>query len=196
MSMNEHTRPLEILLIEDNRGDAFLISSMLNETELPLRIKVVEDGRQAIELLNEPYCSGLSSIPDFVILDLNLPKVHGFEILAFIKARPTLCSIPVAIMTGSLNREDEARARSMGVIDYRIKPSLESELDSTTKWLKKNLAPLVEGKQRSANTDGTGVSIFSDMMGSHIVLGTVVESHPLPNMNFPVLDAWSFKPFG
>ncbi len=68
-----------------------------------------------------------STIPDLVIMDLNLPKMHGFEVLTRMKDRSDLSTIPVVILTGSLNADDERKARSMGAIDYWRKPTRKEE---------------------------------------------------------------------
>lgn len=140
-------RPIHVLLIEDNPGDALLISTLLKEADVPLDITVAKNGQIALDLLTKAKDDGSVFEPDFVILDLNLPKVHGFEILGRMRSSPTLRSVPVVVMTGSLNREDEVRARKMGVTDYRIKPSVEAELDETCLWFRRYLTTLVLGKR-------------------------------------------------
>ena len=67
---------------------------------------------------------------DLVILDLNLPKVHGLEVLSYIKSMHGLKQIPVVIMTGSLNRDDEKRARELGASEYVIKPASNREFET------------------------------------------------------------------
>lgn len=131
-------KQLEILIIEDNIGDALLVSELLQEIGLSIHITVAKDGRMALDMLTKDVRLD-SSKPDFVILDLNLPRVHGFEILASMKATPELRSIPVVVLTGSLNREDEVRARGMGAADYCNKPSTTDEMDMVIGRLKRQL---------------------------------------------------------
>lgn len=142
--MSRATRPIEVLLVEDNPGDAYLISEMLREVGLVLNITIARDGQRALDIMGEGTDRPNGSPPDFVILDLNIPKVKGFDVLAFMKANPNLRSIPVVVMTGSLNPQDEVRAREMGVADYRIKASAKEEFDETGRWLRKYLAPLAK----------------------------------------------------
>lgn len=139
-------KPLEILIIEDNPGDTFLISEFLRDTKLDLNITIAEDGQKALDLLGGTDRSKAIPAPDFIVLDLNLPKVHGYDVLAFIKGSPELRLVPVVVMTGSLDPKDELRSRSMGVTDFRVKPSGREELEATRRWFKKNLIPLVSSK--------------------------------------------------
>ena len=74
------SKPLEVLIVEDNRGDANLISELLDEMGLPLRVTLAMDGQKALDILRGEN-SSYDTAPDFVILDLNLPKVNGFDIL-------------------------------------------------------------------------------------------------------------------
>lgn len=100
-----------------------------------------------MDILNKDKRHIAAPTPDVVVLDLNLPKVHGFEVLRRMKASPSLRTLPVVIMTGSLNKDDEIRARDMGVSDYCIKPSRSDDFESVIRWFKENLAPLAEGKR-------------------------------------------------
>ncbi len=140
-------RPLEVLIVDDNPGDAALIIVLLEDLGLPIHISIAENGEKALDILdkvNGPSCPA----PDFVVLDLNLPKVNGFDVLELMKSTPRLSSIPVVVMTGSLNKEDEIRSRRMGVTDYWIKPSSERDFDSTCRWLRKYLAPLASSGKK------------------------------------------------
>lgn len=133
---------MEILLIEDNPGDASLIKEMLQESGVPHVLTVIETGERAIDFLKKR--SGFASVPtpDFIILDLNLPRVHGFDVLLMVKTDPKLMPIPVVVMTGSLNKDDEMRSLNMGAAGYHLKPSSLVEIDTTSIWLKKRLSPL------------------------------------------------------
>jgi CheY-like chemotaxis protein len=140
--------PLRILIIEDNPGDAYMISELLRETGLDLNITVAEDGQKGLDLLKDASNNGSAAAsPDFIVLDLNLPKVHGYEVLAFIRGSPLLRSKPVVVMTGSLDHDDELKSRRMGAAGYLIKPSDRGEMEATRQWLKKNLTPLVSNRQ-------------------------------------------------
>ncbi|MEM9490734.1 MAG: response regulator, partial [Myxococcota bacterium] len=102
-----------ILLVEDNPADAELLEMALEETgiitaEEPLR--VVTDGQQAVDFLFQRGAYKGSPRPDFILLDLNLPKMDGREVLAEIKASDDLKIIPVAVLTSSQAEEDVLRA--------------------------------------------------------------------------------------
>ncbi len=127
--------------MEDNQGDAFLIKEMLQETKIDLKVTVAEDGHKALEFLNRSNGSNENGF-DFVILDLNLPKVHGFDILSYMKSMHGLKNIPVVVMTGSLNEDDEAKARSMGAANFLIKPSCYGEFEAITEWMRGALSDI------------------------------------------------------
>ncbi len=97
-------RTAEILLVEDNEGDAFLIESALREAGFPSHIRHVADGPAALEYLHS--ASGGSRAPDLVLLDLNLPGMDGREILARLKGDAELRRIPVIVLTTSDNPRD------------------------------------------------------------------------------------------
>ncbi len=80
-------------------------------------------------------------IPDLIILDLNLPRMDGFEVLDLMKKDDELRSIPVVVITGSLRSEDETRARSLGAIEYCIKPSTVEEMDRLISCFRDRLRP-------------------------------------------------------
>ena len=127
--MTESKRPLRVLLVEDNQGDAFLIKELLRDTGIDLNISVAEDGQKALDMLNRSNGVNDRSI-DLVILDLNLPKVHGLEVLSYIKSMHGLKQIPVVVMTGSLNRDDEKKAKALGASEYVIKPASNGEFET------------------------------------------------------------------
>jgi len=137
--MNDCGRMLRLLLVEDNRGDAFLIKEMLRDTGIELRITVAEDGQKGLDILSRSNGNDDGRI-DFVILDLNLPKVNGFEVLSYMKSMHGLKNIPVVVMTGSLNKDDKTRADTLGAANFLIKPSSNSEFEAIVDWMKEALA--------------------------------------------------------
>lgn len=137
---------LEVLIVEDNPGDARLISELLEDMNLPLHVTLVKDGQEALDILGKGDGHTDRPAPDLIILDLNLPKVNGFEVLAYTKATQKLRSIPIVVMTGSLKREDEVKARSMGASDYCMKPASVGEMDRSAKCLRGHLETLSRGK--------------------------------------------------
>ena len=115
-------RPIEILMVEDNPGDVRLTREALKGGKVWNEIHVVTDGVAALDFLRQkpPYESALR--PDLVLLDLNLPKKDGREVLASMKTDPLLKAIPVVILTTSQAEEDVIRAYNLNCNCYVTKP--------------------------------------------------------------------------
>jgi len=115
-------RPAEILLVEDSPGDVRLMQEALREGKVANRVHVVSDGEQAMAFLRRepPYAD--APRPDLVLLDLNLPKKDGREVLAEMKADPDLHRIPVVVLTTSQAEEDILRAYDLHANCYMTKP--------------------------------------------------------------------------
>lgn len=122
--MNSQTvaRAVEILLVEDNPGDVRLTLEALRENRLHNNLHVVEDGEEAMAFLRRE--SGYADVPrpDLILLDLNLPKKDGREVLAEIKEDPNLKRIPVVILTTSLAEEDVFSMYDLYANCYVTKP--------------------------------------------------------------------------
>ncbi len=124
--MSQHTisRLIELLLVEDNLGDVELTTLALEESMLSINLSVVGDGAAALDFLhhqkqkyaNAPY-------PDLILLDLNLPKKSGLEVLAEIKSDQVLKRIPVVVLTTSQAEEDILRSYNLYASGYITKPS-------------------------------------------------------------------------
>ena len=112
---------LKILLVEDSPSDVRLIRETLKETPVPVQITVAQDGVEAMEYLRSTEL-GNSVRPDLVLLDLNLPRKNGREVLAEVKSSPGLKQIPVLVMTSSRADEDIAQAYSLNANCYITKP--------------------------------------------------------------------------
>jgi two-component system, chemotaxis family, response regulator Rcp1 len=110
-----------ILLVEDNRGDIRLIEEAFKSTAARCAIVAVRDGIEAMAYLRqtEPYRD--CSLPDLVLLDLNLPRKDGREVLTEIKADPNLKHLPVVVLTTSLNEEDIFNSYDLHVNCYIAK---------------------------------------------------------------------------
>jgi two-component system, chemotaxis family, response regulator Rcp1 len=115
-------RPMEILLIEDNFTDAALTIRALERGNVRHRLTLVRDGAEALEFLRRQGRFARAPRPDLILLDLNLPRIDGRELLSDIKADDHLSSIPVVIMTGSEDYEDELRSQQLNVEGYVTKP--------------------------------------------------------------------------
>src|SRR5687768_15815575 len=107
---NKLSQNVEILLVEDNPGDIRLIVEVLKEGKINNSLSVVEDGEQALAYLRREGSYQDSIVPDIILLDLNLPKINGNEVLAEIKKDPLLKYIPVIILTTSEAEQDILRA--------------------------------------------------------------------------------------
>ena len=114
-------RPLRILLVEDSPSDVRLIREALKDAKVPVQIAVARDGVDAIEYLRQSE-TGQTVRPDMVLLDLNLPRKNGKEVLAEIKAAPGLKQIPVLVMTSSRSEEDVCEAYELNANCYITKP--------------------------------------------------------------------------
>ncbi len=116
------SRPIEILLVEDNPGDARLTLEVFKEARMINNITVTSDGVEALAYLRREGQYADSARPDLILLDLNLPRKDGREVLAEIKADERLMKIPVVVLTTSAAEEDIARAYSRHANCYITKP--------------------------------------------------------------------------
>lgn len=115
-------RPVEVLLIEDNPADVRLTVESLKENKLLNNLSVVEDGAEALAFLNREGKHAGVPHPDLILLDLNLPKVDGREVLAVIKADKRLRRIPVVVLTTSRADEDILKSYDLNANCYISKP--------------------------------------------------------------------------
>lgn len=113
---------IEILLVEDNPGDVRLTREALKEAKVHTRLHVVEDGVAAMEFLRREGAFREAPVPDLVLLDLNLPKKDGREVLSEIKQDPELMRIPVVVLTTSEAEEDVLRSYDLHANCYVTKP--------------------------------------------------------------------------
>jgi two-component system, chemotaxis family, response regulator Rcp1 len=122
MTSSSAGRPIEILLVEDNPGDIRLTQESLRESKVRNHLHVAPDGVAALAFLRRegPYTS--APRPDLVLLDLNLPKKDGREVLAEMKADPALKTIPVVVLTTSSAEQDVLRSYELQAASYITKP--------------------------------------------------------------------------
>jgi CheY-like chemotaxis protein len=121
--MNEtEGRPIQILLVEDSPSDTELTIEALREAKMRNHLSVVEDGVQALEYLRRQGRHALAPRPDLIMLDLNLPRKDGREVLAEIKADEDLKAIPVVVLTTSRAEQDVLRAYNLHANCYISKP--------------------------------------------------------------------------
>jgi len=119
---NRIGRPVDILLVEDNLGDVRLTQEALKEAKVLNNLWVVPDGVEAIAFLNQESEYIDAARPDVILLDLNLPRKDGREVLAEIKQDPSLRSIPVVILTTSSADKDILKAYDLHANCYITKP--------------------------------------------------------------------------
>lgn len=120
--LEEAGRPVEFLLVEDNPGDVRLTREALKESKVRNNLNVLGDGLSALDYLYRkgPYAG--SPRPDLILLDLNLPRVDGREVLSKIKSDPDLRRIPVVIITSSEAEQDILKSYDLHVNCYVTKP--------------------------------------------------------------------------
>ena len=114
--------PIKVLLVEDNPGDARLTREALVDSKLALEVSEVHDGEAAMAFLKREGQFSKVHTPDLVLLDLNLPKKDGREVLAEIKMHPQLKQVPVIILTSSKAEEDILRTYQLHANCYITKP--------------------------------------------------------------------------
>ena len=99
-------KPIHILLVEDNEGDVFLVTEALEEGKIINKISVTRDGKEAIDFLTKKGKYENEQLPDLILLDINLPKKNGHEVLEYIKGKDELKQIPVIMLTTSSSEKD------------------------------------------------------------------------------------------
>ena len=117
-----NSRTIEILLVEDNPGDARLTLEAFKEGKVLNHLTVMKDGVEALAYLRREGGYSCARMPDLILLDLNLPRKSGREVLAEIKADERLRTIPVVVLTTSADEQDIARAYSQHANCYITKP--------------------------------------------------------------------------
>jgi len=121
-SAEQAERQIVVLLVEDDPGDVLMTREAFADYKLRNQLHVVDDGVQALEFLRQEGDFAEAPRPDIVLLDLNLPRMDGREVLAAIKSDPELASIPVVVLTTSEAEEDVVRSYSLHANAYVTKP--------------------------------------------------------------------------
>ncbi len=116
-------RPAEILLVEDNRGDVILVQKAFGKASIDNHITVATNGNQAMDILRRRDNYADASVPDIILLDLNLPQKSGRSVLAEIKADEKLKRIPVIIMSSSRAEKDVVNSYELHANSYIVKPA-------------------------------------------------------------------------
>lgn len=127
------TKPIEILLVEDNPGDVRLTREALRDAKVNNNMAVASDGIEALALLRQEGDYASAVRPDLILLDLNLPRMNGFEVLNVIKDDTDLKRIPVVVLTTSQAEQDIVRSYDLHANAYVTKPV---DLDQFIKVIK------------------------------------------------------------
>lgn len=148
--MSADAKNKTILLIEDNRGDIRLIQEALKSSTTQCQVVTARDGMEAMAYLRRDGDYGNAVCPDLILLDLNLPKKDGREVLAEIKADPALKHIPIIVLTTSRNEEDIFKSYDLHVNCYISKSRNLSQLFTIVRgiekfWLETATLPMTPG---------------------------------------------------
>ena len=152
--MNE-TKPVEILLVEDNPEDLELTMRALRKGNAANSLHVARDGAEALEFI---FCEGahaarrIEETPKLILLDLKLPKVDGLEVLKRIKGDSRTKAIPVVVLTSSKEQSDVVESYQIGVNSYLVKPVNFQDFVHAVQqlgiyWLLLNQPPTLEGRR-------------------------------------------------
>jgi CheY-like chemotaxis protein len=117
-----NTRPAELLLVEDNENDVELTRIGLKKSKLLLNLHHAKDGVECMEFLRKQGAYAGAPRPDLVLLDLNMPRMNGKEVLAEIVADEALCTLPVIVLTTSRDEEEILKMYKLRCSSYIVKP--------------------------------------------------------------------------
>jgi len=119
-----------VFLVEDSHSDVVLTKAILKTRNIRLNLEVFRDGSELLEFFEGP---GSVELPDLILLDYNLPKVSGVEVLKYLHEKPSLSKIPVVMVTGSEAESDRMASAELGAMSYMIKPLDEQKLEDAAK---------------------------------------------------------------
>lgn len=120
--MTEAVQPIEVLLVEDDAGDELMTREAFEDNKIGNTLHVVRDGEEALDFLHRRGAYGDAPRPDLILLDLNLPKYDGRQVLEHIKNDRALSAIPVVVLTTSSAEEDIIRSYKLHANAYVTKP--------------------------------------------------------------------------
>ena len=122
MSSDAIGRPMEILLVEDDLEDAGLTMEALNKENIQCRVSLVRDGEEAMEFVRLQGRYARAPRPDIILLDMNLPRLNGREVLALLKKDQSLDRIPVVVLTASHEHQEILQSENLHVESFLTKP--------------------------------------------------------------------------
>lgn len=137
-------RHMHVLIVEDNKADARLVKALVEETGFPTTVTLIGNGECAIQMM-ECAARGETLAPDLVLLDINLPRKNGHEVLASIRVMGRVANTYVAMCSGSYSQDDKRQARDNGANAYFLKPIGLEEMDEMVVSLRLILVSLNEG---------------------------------------------------
>ena len=145
-SISGVTMPIEVLLVEDSPGDVRLMQEVFRDANRLIRLRVATDGMEAMAFLRREGTHANAPRPDIILLDLNLPKMDGREVLGHVKADSALRTIPTVILTTSQAETDVARSYELQANCYLTKPVQLEVFESVVRsindfWLTKVTLP-------------------------------------------------------
>jgi CheY-like chemotaxis protein len=120
--LNNMQRVVKILLVEDDNLDQMEVQRTLEKKGILHKLKIAKNGEEALELLNDKSPAIYAGKPDIILVDLNMPKMNGFEFLAKLKNNDDLKEIKVFILSTSDEREDKVAAANYGISGFITKP--------------------------------------------------------------------------
>ena len=136
MALKSHTRPVEVVLIEDNPGDVRLLEEAFRELRANIHIQVAKDGAEGLDMVEKRVGEKVQPWPDLILLDLNLPKISGHDVLERLKTNPSTRRIPIIVLTSSRADVDVRRAYDSHANAYLRKPSSLDDLISAAQQIK------------------------------------------------------------
>jgi two-component system, response regulator len=111
-----------ILFVEDNPSDVALTKRALNKSNIECTLLVAKDGQQALDMLFPPSDSDYNKLPNLILLDINLPKINGLDVLKIIRSDPRTKQIPIVVLTSSNEDKDVRESYATGANSYIRKP--------------------------------------------------------------------------
>lgn len=115
--------PVDVLLVEDNPADVRIIREALLISRIPHRLHVVEDGEQALDFVRAKGKFADAPPPDLMLLDLNIPKLHGHDVIAQLRADVPARRLPIVVLTGSKLEKDMERTFALHADEHIVKPT-------------------------------------------------------------------------
>jgi CheY-like chemotaxis protein len=122
MTIDSSPHPIRILLVDDEPGDAHLMEIALRESPYPTRLQHVVDGVDALRMLRREGEFSEEPLPDLALIDINMPRMDGHELLEILRNDPQLATLPTVVITTSVARRDIERAYRLGARGYIAKP--------------------------------------------------------------------------